>query len=75
MVRTSSIAWLVRLGGNNTIVVVEQRNRREQMSPLNHNGLDVETREEVDKAYKISVAEAEKWGLHKFTKPKLRHGT
>ena len=45
------------------------------MPLLNHNGFDVETQEEVEKAYEIAIEQAEKWGLHKFTKPKLQHGT
>ena len=40
VVRTSPISLLIRLGGNNTIAVVEQKNRSEQMSLLNHNGFD-----------------------------------
>ena len=75
VVRTSPVSLLIRLGGNNTIAVVEQRKRDEQMPLLNHNGFDVETQEEVDKAYAIAIEQAEKWGLHKFTKPKLQHGT
>ena len=75
VVRTSPISLLIRLGGNNTIAVVEQKNRSEQMALLNHNGFDVETQEEVDKAYEVAVEQAEKWSLHKFTKPKLQHGT
>ena len=75
VVRTSPVSLLIRLGGNNTIAVVEQRKRDEQMPLLNHNGFDVETQEEVDKAYEIAIEQAEKWDLHKFTKPKLQHGT
>ena len=75
VVRTSPISLLMRLGGNNTIAVVEQKNRSEPMSMLNHNGFDVETQREVDQAYELAVAQADKWGLHKFSKPKLQHGT
>ena len=75
VVRTSPISLLVRLGGNNTIAVVEQKNRTEQMPMLNHNGFDVESQEEVDKAYETAIEQSEKWGLHKFSKPKLQHGT
>ena len=75
VVRTSPVSLLIRLGGNNTIAVVEQRKRDEQMPLLNHNGFDVETQGEVDKAYEIAIEQAKKWGLHKFTKPKLQHGT
>ncbi len=75
VVRTSSISLLIRLGGPNTIAVVEQKKRDEQMPLLNHNGLDVETQDEVDAAYEVVAAEADKWDLHKITKPRLQHGT
>ena len=75
VVRTSPISLLIRLGGANTIAVVEQPKRASEMPLLNHNGFDVETQEEVDAAYETVVEQAEKWGLHKISKPKLQHGT
>ena len=45
------------------------------MGLLYHNGFDLETQEEVDEAHKVVVEQAEKWGLHKITKPILQHGT
>ena len=75
VVRTSPVSLLIRLGGPNTIAVVEQKNRTEEMPMLNHNGLDVETQEEVDAAYAEVAAGAEQWGLHKISKPRLQHGT
>lgn len=75
VVRTSPISLMIRLGGENTIAVVEQRKRTDVMSVLYHNGLDVETQEEVDEAYKTCVEQAEQWGMHKLTKPVLQHGT
>ncbi len=76
VVRTSPISLLIRLGGPNTIAVVEQRKRDEEEMPfLNHNGLDVETREEVDAAHQTVVDQADRWGLHKITRPQLQHGT
>ena len=75
VVRTSPISLLIRLGGTNTIAVVEQPRRDAEMPMLNHNGLDVETQEEVDAAHETVVAQAEKWGLRKISKPKLQHGT
>lgn len=76
VVRTSPISLLIRLGGTNTIAVVEQRKREGREMPLlNHNGLDVETQDEVDAAYETVVAQADRWGLHKISKPKLQHGT
>ena len=50
VVRTSPISLLIRLGGDNTIAVVENKSKPE-MPLLNHNGLDLETQEEVDAAY------------------------
>ena len=45
------------------------------MPLLYHNGFDVKTQEDVDKAYKIVEEQADKWGLHRITKPILQHGT
>jgi len=76
VVRTSPISLLLRLGGTNTIAVVEQKNRDEQQMPLlNHNGLDVETQEEVDRAHETVLEQQNQWGLHKISKPILQHGT
>lgn len=74
VVQTSKISLMVRLGGNHCIAVVYTK-RPTEMNLLNHNGLDVDTQEDVDAAYNIVVAEAEKWQLHKITKPVLQHGT
>jgi catechol 2,3-dioxygenase-like lactoylglutathione lyase family enzyme len=75
VVRTSPISLLVRLGGPNTIAVVEQKRKSSQMGLLNHNGIDVETEAEVDEAYKKVVEYAEKYSLKKITKPIVQHGT
>ncbi|MGH7100615.1 MAG: VOC family protein [Stellaceae bacterium] len=74
VVQTSPISLLIRLGGPNTIAVVHSKQTRE-MNLLNHNGLDVRTREEVDAAHRIVCAEAERWHLKKISKPHLQHGT
>src|SRR5216117_2545571 len=47
IVQTSPISLLVRLGGANTIAVVYSKNVGE-MNLLNHNGLDVRTKDDVD---------------------------
>ena len=76
VVLTIQISVLIRLGGTNTIAVVEQKNRDEEEMPmLNHNGLDVETQEEVDAAYETVMEQKGRWGLHKISKPILQHGT
>lgn len=74
VVQTSQISLMVRLGGKHSIAVVYTK-RPSEMGLLNHNGLDVETQEEVDAAYRTVVAEADKWKLHKITRPVLQHGT
>ena len=77
--RTSPISLMVRLGGKHvyavqTIVAVQTKTG-EDMPLLNHNGLDVETRDEVDEAHRIACDQATKWGLRKISKPVLQHGT
>ena len=74
VVRTSPISLLIRLGGDNTIAVVENKSKPE-MPLLNHNGLDLESQEEVDAAYEVIAEHGESWGVHKLTKPALQHGT
>ena len=72
-VRTSPNSMLLRLGGKNTIVAVQVR-KKSPMSMLNHNGIDVETREEVDRCHRITVEQQERWGIKKITKPSDQHG-
>jgi len=74
VVRTSNISLLIKLGGDNTIAVV-QVPKKEKMPLLNHNGLDVETQEEVDAAHKLLEEHADRWGVTQITKPALQHGT
>ena len=74
VVQTSPISLLVRLGGANTIAVVYSKQAHE-MNLLNHNGIDVRTKDEVDEAHRTVCAEAEKWHLKKISKPHLQHGT
>lgn len=74
VVRTSPISLMIRLGGDNTIAVVKCKTKQ-PMNLLAHNGLDVETQEEVDAAYKTVVEQADQWKLKKISKPLLQHGT
>ena len=75
VVRTSPISMMVRLGGQHVYAVVYRKQHSSKMDFLFHNGLDVETHEEVDEAYETAVSEADKWGLTQISKPKLQHGT
>jgi catechol 2,3-dioxygenase-like lactoylglutathione lyase family enzyme len=72
--RTSPVSLMVRLGGQHVYAVVQSK-RGGEMPFLNHNGLDVETREEVDEAYRIACEQAATWGLQKISKPVVQHGT
>jgi hypothetical protein len=59
---------------NEIIVVVQSRAKTKDSMPfLHHNGLDVSTEAEVDAAYEIAKRDAEKWGLHKITRPLIQH--
>ena len=74
VVRTSKISLMIRLGSDHSYAVV-QNPSKEAMPMLNHNGLDVGTREEVDQAYQTVLAAKEKWGIKKVTRPADQHGT
>jgi catechol-2,3-dioxygenase len=74
VVQTSDISMMIRLGGKHCIAVVFTK-RVTEMGLLNHNGLDVDTQEEVDEAHRVTVAQAETWKLKKITQPILQHGT
>ena len=73
-VRTSNISLLVRLGGDHAYAVVQNR-KLDEMSRINHNGLDVADDAEVDRSHETVLASQEKWGLHRITKPVIQHGT
>lgn len=75
-VQMADVAFWARLGGDQIIVVVKSPTKTKETMPfLNHNGLDVGTEAEVDAAWEIVKRDAEKWGLHKITKPVVQHGT
>lgn len=76
VIRTSKISLWIRLGGNNIYAVVQaMEGRKGEMTFLNHNGVDVETEDDVDEAHRLVVRDAEKWRLHKISKPAVQHGT
>ena len=75
VIRTSPVSLMIRLGGENTIAVVRSPKKTHEMPLLNHNGLDVETQEEVDAAYATVMEQRERWNITQVTKPSLQHGT
>ena len=52
VVQTSAISLLIRLVSDHVVAVVKSKKVHE-MNLLNHNGLDVRTKEEVDAAHRI----------------------
>jgi len=75
VVQTSPISLMIRLGGDHVIAVVYSKKGLGEMNLLNHNCLDVETKEEVDEAHRIVTEQAATWKLTKISKPYLQHGT
>jgi catechol 2,3-dioxygenase-like lactoylglutathione lyase family enzyme len=76
VVKVSNVSLWCRLGGNHIyVVVLVKPGRKVPMPFLNHNGLDVETEDDVDECHRIVTREAEKWKLHKISRPGVQHGT
>src|SRR5215831_18874350 len=74
VVRTSNTSMWIRLNSSFAIACVQTKNKM-PMPLLNHNGLDVATREEVDRAHATIVDQSERWGIGRVTKPTDQHGT
>src|ERR1700722_11149498 len=72
----AKISLWIRLGGNNIYAVVQvMEGKKSEMTFLNHNGVDVETEDDVDEGHRLVVSDVEKWKLHKISKPAVQHGT
>ena len=74
-VRTSEHSLCIRLASDTVIVVVQQPNKPEGGTRQNHNGLDVASREEVDRSYRLVNEQKERWGIGRVTRPVEQHGT
>ncbi len=75
VVQTSAISLMIRKGGEYVYAVVEMPNAgTPDMTMLNHNGFEVDTRAEVDAAYEGLMTVKDEWGLKRLMKPKLTHG-
>ena len=76
VVRASKVSIWCRLGGAHIYVVVQvPEGKKAEMPFLNHNGIDVETEDEVDECHRLAVRDAGIWRLHKISKPMVQHGT
>ena len=72
--QTSKISLMIRLGGDHIYAVVQNKNSPE-MPRINHNGIDVESDQDVDAAYDAVAGGQEHWGLYNISKPVEQHGT
>jgi catechol-2,3-dioxygenase len=76
VVRSSKVSIWCRLGGQHIYVVVQvPEGKKSSMTFLNHNGIDVETEQDVDECHRLTVRDADLWKLHKISKPMVQHGT
>lgn len=73
VVQTSDVSIWLRLGGAHSYACI-QTGRKDAMGMFGHNGIDVETDEQVDEVHRLVVRDAAIWKLHKITKPRLQHG-
>lgn len=73
--RHNKPAMMVRKGGEWVIVCVQVGAAAHPLNVLNHWGIDVHTREEVDAAYKAALALKDEYGMKKITTPGDQHGT
>src|SRR3546814_13284167 len=65
---------MIRKGTDQVYAVVEVGERKPDMARINHNGLDVDTDEEVDAAYETLVRVKDEYGLKEIRKPGITHG-
>lgn len=75
VVQASERAIWIRLGGNHVYVVIRATPATTAMPFANHNGIDVHSDAEVDRAHEIVQRDAEQWGLTKISNPRVQHGT
>lgn len=74
VVQLSKVSLLLRKGGRHTYVVVETGNEDHKMSLMNHNGIDVSTREEVDRAHETLISVREEYRIRRIHPIRHQHG-
>ena len=77
VVRTSPISLMLRLGGNHVYACVQLGKGAElDVMPRHyHNGLDVASKDDVDRAHALVSESAGEWDITRITKPVEQHGT
>jgi len=74
VIQTSTVSMLIRKGSAHTYVVVET-GTPSTMGMFDHNGIDVGSRDAVDKAHAVLTDVKDKYGLKRVMKPVEQHGT
>ena len=74
VVQTSKISLMLRLNSTTTIACVETKGET-SAGHYSHFGFDFKTREEVDAAHETVLAQQDKYGVRKVTRPVAQHGT
>jgi catechol 2,3-dioxygenase-like lactoylglutathione lyase family enzyme len=73
VIQTSRKSLMIRKGTTHTYAVIETGKTAEERV-LSHNGLDVDTPEQVDAAYERILQVKDEYGIRKITKPRVSHG-
>lgn len=63
-----------RCGMKFSVVCVRTEKKMNSLTVLNHWGLDVESKEAVDDAYKAAIEMKDKYKIGSITEPLVRHG-
>lgn len=74
VIQTSPISLMVKKGTDQVYAVVEVGENKEEMDRHNHNGLDVDSQEEVDAAYETLLRVRDEYGVREVRKPSIMHG-
>jgi catechol 2,3-dioxygenase-like lactoylglutathione lyase family enzyme len=74
VVQLSKVSLLLRKGGEHTYVVVETGNEDHKMSVMNHNGIDVGSPEEVDRAHATLTVVKEEYRIRQIHPVRYQHG-
>lgn len=73
VIQNSPVSMMLRKGGDHVYVAVATPNAQ-GMGMMNHNGLDVGSAEEVDKAYELLTQVQAEYGIRKIQRPHKQHG-
>lgn len=74
VIQLSKVSMLVRKGGDHTYAVVETGNPDHKMGLMNHNGIDVGTPEEVDRAHEVLTRVAAEYKIRQIHPVRHQHG-